>query len=92
MRRTTLALRAPQRCGDVVDIHAAEVEARRVTTRTSRQGGIHGFRNEDGPASMLLLFSPGAAREDYFERLPTLRRQQPRKRAAFFDRHDNVWL
>ena len=30
----------------------------------------HGFRNESGePASMLLLFTPGAPREDYFETL-----------------------
>lgn len=33
-------------------------------------GGIHAFRNESGsPASMLLLFSPGAPRERYFEAL-----------------------
>ena len=55
-------------------------------------GGIHGFRNEDGPASMLLLFSPGAPREDYFERLPDLASATAQERAAFFDLHDNVWL
>jgi mannose-6-phosphate isomerase-like protein (cupin superfamily) len=34
------------------------------------EGGIHGFRNESGePASMLLLFAPGALPEDYFETL-----------------------
>ncbi len=33
-------------------------------------GGIHAFRNESGrPASMLLLFAPGAPREQYFEGL-----------------------
>lgn len=33
-------------------------------------GGIHAFRNESGaPASMLLLFSPGAPREPYFAAL-----------------------
>jgi mannose-6-phosphate isomerase-like protein (cupin superfamily) len=33
-------------------------------------GGIHAFRNESGePASMLLLFAPGAPREAYFEAL-----------------------
>jgi mannose-6-phosphate isomerase-like protein (cupin superfamily) len=33
-------------------------------------GGVHGFRNESGaPASMLLLFTPGAPREAYFEEL-----------------------
>ena len=31
-------------------------------------GGIHGFRNEaDEPASILMLFAPGAPREAYFE-------------------------
>ena len=34
------------------------------------QGGVHAFRNESGaPASMLLLFAPGAPREAYFEAL-----------------------
>jgi hypothetical protein len=34
------------------------------------EGGIHAFRNESGePASMLLLFAPGAPREPYFEAL-----------------------
>lgn len=34
------------------------------------EGGIHAFRNESGePASMLLLFTPGAPREPYFEAL-----------------------
>ena len=33
-------------------------------------GGIHGFRNEaDEPASILMLFAPGAPREHYFEGL-----------------------
>jgi mannose-6-phosphate isomerase-like protein (cupin superfamily) len=33
-------------------------------------GGIHAFKNESGaPASMLLLFAPGAPREAYFEAL-----------------------
>jgi hypothetical protein len=32
------------------------------------EGGIHAFKNESGkPASMLILFAPGAPREDYFE-------------------------
>ena len=34
------------------------------------EGGLHAFRNESGaPASMLLLFAPGAPREPYFEAL-----------------------
>ncbi|MEU5883532.1 cupin domain-containing protein [Spirillospora sp. NPDC047279] len=32
-------------------------------------GGIHAFRNPEGPASMLILFAPGAPREGYFEEL-----------------------
>ena len=34
------------------------------------EGGVHAFHNESGePASMLLLFAPGAPREAYFEAL-----------------------
>ncbi|MBJ7400223.1 cupin domain-containing protein [Mycolicibacterium sp.] len=33
------------------------------------KGGIHSFRNDHGPASMLILFTPGAPREGYFELL-----------------------
>lgn len=59
-------------------------------------GGIHGFRNESGqPASMLLLFTPGAPREEYFETLadPGLRAalEDPEEAAAFYLRHDNHW-
>ena len=35
------------------------------------EGGLHGFRGSDH-ASMLLMFSPGAPREDYFETLARL--------------------
>ena len=32
------------------------------------EGGLHGFQNDsDDPASMLILFAPGAPREGYFE-------------------------
>ena len=38
-------------------------------------GGVHGFRNESGePASMLILFAPGAPREAYFEALADIAR------------------
>jgi mannose-6-phosphate isomerase-like protein (cupin superfamily) len=33
------------------------------------KGGIHSFRNDHGSASMLILFTPGAPREGYFELL-----------------------
>jgi mannose-6-phosphate isomerase-like protein (cupin superfamily) len=59
-------------------------------------GGVHGFRNESGArASMLLLFAPGAPREEYFETLKrlgeglTMTRDE---RESFFAAHDNVWL
>lgn len=38
-------------------------------------GGVHAFRNESGePASMLLLFAPGAPREAYFAELAQIAR------------------
>ncbi len=59
-------------------------------------GGIHGFRNESGePASMLLLFTPGAPREEYFETLADAARRTAMSdadRHAFSLRHDNHWL
>jgi mannose-6-phosphate isomerase-like protein (cupin superfamily) len=60
------------------------------------EGGIHGFRNESGqPASMLLLFAPGAPREDYFETLADAARREAlsdEERAEFFLRHDTYWI
>ena len=43
-------------------------------------GGIHGFRNEaDEPASILMLFAPGAPREHYFEGIAQLARPDRRR-------------
>ncbi len=57
------------------------------------QGGVHGFRNESGePATMLILFTPGAPREDYFERVHTLSSMSPEEREEFFVRHDTFWV
>jgi mannose-6-phosphate isomerase-like protein (cupin superfamily) len=60
------------------------------------EGGIHGFRNESGaPASMLLHFAPGAPREGYFEGLAEFAvsgRPSEEELAAFYLRHDNIWL
>lgn len=60
------------------------------------EGGIHAFRNESGePASMLILFAPGAPREDYFETLADAARREAmddQARAEFFRRHDTYWL
>jgi len=60
------------------------------------EGGIHAFRNESGePASMLILFAPGAPREAYFEGLAEIAQGKTlseQERAEFFLRHDNHWL
>jgi mannose-6-phosphate isomerase-like protein (cupin superfamily) len=60
-------------------------------------GGIHGFRNESGaPASMLILFTPGAPREAYFEGLAELARGEremtPDEFREFCLQHDNIYL
>jgi len=57
------------------------------------EGGIHGFRGVE-PASMLLLFAPGAPREEYFETLAKVAEQpmSTEERAAFMERHDTYWL
>jgi quercetin dioxygenase-like cupin family protein len=53
-------------------------------------GGIHGFRNDaDEPASILILFAPGAPREAYFEGLGALADLTDDERKQWFDRHDN---
>jgi len=59
------------------------------------EGGIHGFRNESGAAaSMLLLFAPGAPREEYFDTLAHLAEHPmtDQERADFMRRHDTHWL
>ncbi len=60
------------------------------------EGGIHAFRNTSGvPASMLILFAPGAPREGYFEGLVEMAQGKEvteQERAEFFLRHDNHWL
>jgi quercetin dioxygenase-like cupin family protein len=59
------------------------------------EGGIHAFRNESGePASMLILFAPGAPREDYFETPAKLAGGlvlSDEGKAAFYLRHDTYW-
>ena len=60
------------------------------------EGGIHGFRNESGQdASMLILFAPGAPREDYFETLARVSMGESMtddERTAFMLRHDTFWV
>ncbi len=60
-------------------------------------GGVHGFRNESGgPASMLILFTPGAPREGYFEGLAEIANggtmPTEDEMAEFYLRHDNHWV
>jgi mannose-6-phosphate isomerase-like protein (cupin superfamily) len=61
------------------------------------EGGIHAFRNESGQeASMLILFAPGAPREEYFETIGQLAAgaaaMNDAERAEFYLRHDNIWI
>jgi mannose-6-phosphate isomerase-like protein (cupin superfamily) len=60
-------------------------------------GGIHAFRNESGaPAAMLLLFTPGAPREAYFEGLAELATREtppsPEEMTEFLRRHDQYMV
>ena len=55
--------------------------------------GVHAFRNRSGaPASMLILFVPGAPREEYFRALGEIaagaREFTPEQWAAFLASHD----
>ena len=58
-------------------------------------GGVHAFRNPDGPASMLMLFTPGGPRETYFEELAGLdddvrENMSAAEWTALYARHDQV--
>ncbi|MGW6934568.1 cupin domain-containing protein [Lentzea sp. NPDC054927] len=54
------------------------------------QGGLHAFRNaSDAPAEMLLLFTPGAPREEYFEMVGKIAEAD---RPAFLDKHDSYFI
>ena len=61
------------------------------------EGGVHGFSNESGePATMLILFTPGAPREAYFEGLVDFAegRWKPShdEFQAFLEEHDNLYI
>ena len=43
-------------------------------------------------ASMLILFAPGAPREDYFERVATTAQMSEEERTEFYLRHDTFWV
>ncbi|MGH2462969.1 MAG: cupin domain-containing protein [Candidatus Limnocylindria bacterium] len=61
------------------------------------KGGIHGFSNDaDEPASILILFAPGFARERYFSALDEMRRSgvqlSDEERTAFLASHDQYMV
>ncbi len=70
-----------------------------VTARTGDflhvpEGGLHGFRGRDH-ARMLLMFTPGAPREDYFETLHALgygATMTDDERVEFMLQHDTYWV
>ena len=72
------------------------IEARPGDFLLVPEGGVHGFRNESGePASMLILFVPGAPREDYFETMARVAEGlvlTDEEKTEFFVRHDTYWL
>ncbi|MEV4257039.1 cupin domain-containing protein [Spirillospora sp. NPDC049652] len=59
-------------------------------------GGVHAFKNEDGPATMLVLFAPGAPREPYFEELAEIvrtgRRLSDEEWTELYERHDQFMV
>ncbi len=72
----------PYRAGDFALVH---------------EGGVHGFRNDgDDPASFLILFAPGIARERFFAEIAELARSgrtlTGEERTAFYARHDQVMV
>jgi quercetin dioxygenase-like cupin family protein len=59
--------------------------------------GVHGFRNDsDEPATFLILFTPGIAREAFFAEMAELRRSgrtpTDAEMTAFYARHDQVMV
>lgn len=56
-------------------------------------GGLHAFKNvTDEPTSMLLLFAPGAPREEYFERLAEVTQRGGQELKRFRIRHDSYFV
>ena len=55
-------------------------------------GGLHGFQNDsDEPLSMLMIFSPGAPREEYFEKAAEYAEGSREEAKAFQARHDTYF-
>jgi quercetin dioxygenase-like cupin family protein len=56
-------------------------------------GGLHAFRNDsDDPTSMLLLFAPGAPREEYFEKVAEMAQRGGQEFTDFLVRHDSFFV
>ncbi|GAA3368023.1 cupin domain-containing protein [Streptomyces antimycoticus] len=56
-------------------------------------GGLHAFKNvSDEPTSMLLLFAPGAPREEYFERVAEMTQRGGEELKRFRIRHDSYFV
>ena len=73
------------------------VEARAGDFLHVPEGAVHAFANDaDEPASMLILFAPGAPRERYFEELAELartgRRPSPEEMTELYARHDQYMV
>jgi len=61
------------------------------------EGGVHGFRNvSDAAVTMLILFAPGAPREDYFRELADIvstgRALTPEEWTELYTRHDQYMV
>lgn len=55
-------------------------------------GGLHAFYNQsDEPASFLMLFTPGAPREGYFEGVAAAASLNEAERQRFFVEHDSYF-
>ena len=73
------------------------VEARAGDFLHVPDGVVHAFANDaDEPASMLILFAPGAPRERYFEELAELARTggrlSPEDMTELYARHDQYMV
>ncbi|MCP2335132.1 cupin domain-containing protein [Actinomadura rupiterrae] len=56
-------------------------------------GGLHSFTNRsDDPVSFLMLFAPGAPREEYFEGVGHLAGLSQQEREDFFLAHDSYFM
>jgi quercetin dioxygenase-like cupin family protein len=69
------------------------IAARREDFLYVPDGGLHAFKNStDAPASMLLLFAPGAPREEYFEQVAEMSMRGGQELVDFRVRHDSFFV